>query len=139
MNKWKLFKNGGIGIVTIDVKTLPSVYSGVNAMLEIDEVLIDPDFSGDLLAETEKEIELFYSNENLNGLQDMSGVMGYKAPNSAEEDVLDFEKLPDERYFTQNNTRMSTFNSLKHGNYHRFLECDLNETYSRLSEHTGVK
>ena len=67
----------------------------------------------------------------------MSGVMGYIAPNSAEEDVLDFEKLPDERYFTQNNTRMSTFNSLKHGNYHRFLECDLNETYSRLSEHTG--
>ena len=69
----------------------------------------------------------------------MSGVMGYIAPNSAEEDVLDFEKLPDERYFTQNNTRIWTFNSLKHGNYHSFLECDLNKTYSRLSEHTGVK
>ena len=76
MNEWKLFKNGGIVIVTIDVKTLPLVYLGVNEMIEIDEVLSDPDFSGDLLAETEKEMELFYSNENLNGLQDMSGVMG---------------------------------------------------------------
>ena len=46
MNEWKLFKNGGIGIVTIDVKILPLVYLGVNEMLEIDEILIDLDFSG---------------------------------------------------------------------------------------------
>ena len=46
MNKWKLFKNGGIGIVTIDVKILPLVYLRVNEMLEIDEILIDLDFSG---------------------------------------------------------------------------------------------
>ena len=76
---------------------------------------------------------MYYKNEEVNGLQDIYSAMGYIAPNSSEDGVLEFEKLPDERYAVQNNSRTSTFNSNKKGSYYSFLECDLGETYPSLS------
>ena len=58
--------------------------------------------------------------------------MGYIAPNSSEDGVLEFEKLPDEGFAVKNNLRTRTFNSNKQGCYCRFLECDLGQTYSDL-------
>ena len=80
-------------------------------------------------------MELYYTGKNLNGLQGIYSTINYITPNSFEDGVLEFEKLPDERYSSQNNYRTSTFNSNKLGNYCHFLECDLGETYPQLSQH----
>ena len=73
-------------LVVIGTKTFPSVEP--IKTLEIEEVVIDPDFRGDFVEEKARENEMYYENENLNGLQFMYDAMGYIAPNSIKEDVL---------------------------------------------------
>ena len=90
--EWSLLKDGGIGVVILGVQTFPSVYLD----LEIDDICVDLEFSGDLVEEKEREITSYYEHEHLNGLQYMYSPMGYIAPNSYEEGALEFEKLPDE-------------------------------------------
>ena len=88
-----------------------------------------------ILQKRKREMELYDTGENLNGLQGIYSTINCITPNSFEDGVLEFEKLPDERYSSQNNYRTSSFNSNELGNYCRFLECDLGETYSQLSQH----
>ena len=56
MKECSLLKDGGLGVVTMGVKTFPSAHLaiGSNEMLEIDEISIDPNFVGDIAEEKER-------------------------------------------------------------------------------------
>ena len=110
--EWNMLKDGGVGVITTGVKNFPSVYLE-GETFEIDEICIDSEFAGDLLEETKKAAEMYYENEEMNGLQDIYSAMGYIAPNSSEDGILEFEKLPDDRFAVKNNVQTRTFNSNK--------------------------
>ena len=62
MKECSLLKDGGLGVVTMGVKTFPSAHLaiGSNEMLEIDEISIDPDFVGNIAGEKERNEVVLY-------------------------------------------------------------------------------